>query len=268
MSTPLTASGRILVIDEDPATAASIRHDLERRNYIVDAVTDGFSAMERLKQYRYDCVLLDLIARPGINGLTVLNFIEADFPALVAGVFIVSETSEQTVLNLAPALMSRFFRKPFDAQLLVDAIVTGPSSPPATSPGRPRALVVEDDSSTRSALTALLSEMGFDVQGAGDGRSALSLIEQSAAEPDAVFLDMLLPVFDGFTIIELFRRSRPHLLKRTIIVTGIPEPYRAQISTGEVASVLAKPVALSSLARSLESIVPAVPLSSPSERRR
>jgi diguanylate cyclase (GGDEF)-like protein len=60
----------------------------------------------------------------------------------------------------------------------------------------PLVLVVDDDRSTRSALRHVLRRSGFRVEEAGDGDEALAWLENST--PDAILMDALMPVMDGF----------------------------------------------------------------------
>lgn len=57
------------------------------------------------------------------------------------------------------------------------------------------ALVVDDSVDNRELLFHLLSDIGFDIIFAEDGRQALAQIEQNA--PDIVFMDIAMPVMDG-----------------------------------------------------------------------
>jgi two-component system, OmpR family, response regulator MprA len=66
-----------------------------------------------------------------------------------------------------------------------------------------RVLVVDDDTAVRSSLARTLKFEGHDVETAGDGRAALSVIRER--EPDAVILDVSMPVLDG---LEACRRLR------------------------------------------------------------
>ena len=69
--------------------------------------------------------------------------------------------------------------------------------------GRPRVLVVEDDTDIAGVLRRSLDKEGYDVRVAGDGESALD--EAGVFEPDAVVLDLGLPKLDG---VEVCRRLR------------------------------------------------------------
>jgi DNA-binding response OmpR family regulator len=69
--------------------------------------------------------------------------------------------------------------------------------------GRPRVLVVEDDTDIAGVLRRSLDKEGYDVRVAGDGEAAIE--EAGVFEPDAVVLDLGLPRLDG---VEVCRRLR------------------------------------------------------------
>ncbi len=63
----------------------------------------------------------------------------------------------------------------------------------------PTVLVAEDEDAARTSLVALLETEGFHTIPASDGAQALSLILHQ--EPDAVLLDIRMPVLDGLAIL-------------------------------------------------------------------
>ncbi|HCH65697.1 MAG: two-component system response regulator CreB [Deltaproteobacteria bacterium] len=66
-------------------------------------------------------------------------------------------------------------------------------------------LIVDDDPRLREVVRYALSQAGFRVREAGDGRAALHAIEESL--PDLVVLDVVMPEIDG---VEVCRRIRQH----------------------------------------------------------
>lgn len=63
---------RILLVEDSDALRASTRPWLEARGWSVDEAADGAAALDYLRVYTYQVVLLDL-GLPGVDGLTVLR---------------------------------------------------------------------------------------------------------------------------------------------------------------------------------------------------
>ncbi len=75
-------------------------------------------------------------------------------------------------------------------------------------------LVADDEVDTLSLLAFRLQKLGYRVLTASEGRSAMSLIQ--AERPDLVFLDIHLPIMDGY---EVCRRVRAdETLKETRVI--------------------------------------------------
>ena len=79
----------------------------------------------------------------------------------------------------------------------------------------PRVLVIEDDAETRGALVRELAARGYDIDPAGDGRTALQQWERR--RPDVVLLDLGLPDMDGQQVI---RRIRRDAMTPIVILSG------------------------------------------------
>jgi CheY-like chemotaxis protein len=84
---------------------------------------------------------------------------------------------------------------------------------------RAKALVVEDDATTRTLLAGLLESIDCDVDLAADGEEAL--VQISARHYDIILLDIVLPKMSGIDVMESLRRDHPHILGCIIVVTGL-----------------------------------------------
>jgi DNA-binding NarL/FixJ family response regulator len=72
-----------------------------------------------------------------------------------------------------------------------------------------RILIVDDHPLTRDALSALLTQNGFDVIGeASGGVEAIAIARE--LQPDLVLLDLSMPEMDGLTALPLIREASPH----------------------------------------------------------
>jgi CheY-like chemotaxis protein len=84
---------------------------------------------------------------------------------------------------------------------------------------RTKALVVEDDATTRTLLAGLLESIDCDVDIAADGEEAL--VQISARHYDIILLDIVLPKMSGIDVMDSLRRDHPHILGCIIVVTGL-----------------------------------------------
>lgn len=78
-------------------------------------------------------------------------------------------------------------------------------SEPATT-GGPLVVVIEDDELIAYTLEYVLKREGFRVQVCADGRAAKDFIDGNDP-PDLLLLDILLPYFDGFQLVEHVRHK-------------------------------------------------------------
>jgi DNA-binding NtrC family response regulator len=74
---------------------------------------------------------------------------------------------------------------------------------------RSRALVVDDERSSRMNIKDLLGEEDFEVQEAEDGEHALRLIKTNRY--DVVLMDIRMPKMDGITALKQIKKLQPHL---------------------------------------------------------
>jgi DNA-binding response OmpR family regulator len=85
---------------------------------------------------------------------------------------------------------------------------------------QPRALVIDDDDSTRFVLSQALSDLGFDVTAADDGAVGQELVVQESF--DLLVLDLYMPGMNGFELLRHLRRSDVRLLPTPHTPPGVP----------------------------------------------
>jgi signal transduction histidine kinase len=89
----------------------------------------------------------------------------------------------------------------------------------------PRILVVEDDAGTRELVRQALESNGYVVEVAPDGKKALEVV--AANPPALVILDVMLPVLDGFSVVERMKAELPNGGPPVVMLTIVDEPERA-----------------------------------------
>ncbi|HEY7060479.1 MAG TPA: GAF domain-containing protein [Chloroflexota bacterium] len=83
-------------------------------------------------------------------------------------------------------------------------------------------LVVEDEPDVRKTVCALLAEVGYAVEGVGDGEAALERI--AAGGVDLVLLDLVLPGMDGVELCRQVRaRAADEVYLPIIVLTGLAD---------------------------------------------
>lgn len=96
----------------------------------------------------------------------------------------------------------------------------------------PRVLIVEDDDMFITLHTRLLSVWEPSITTAKSAREACDLL--SAAEFDLIITDYRLVGGDCQSILDHIRLVKPHLMKRTIVVTAFPTIARSISETAIV----------------------------------
>ena len=115
-----------------------------------------------------------------------------------------------------------------------------PIEPPRESAGRgrPLVLVVDDDEDAREAI-ALLLGTDHDVVLAADGAVALSVVRTSA--PDAILMDLMMPVMGGMEALERLRADPDTARLPVVLLSGAADDA-ARVRALELgADFLAKP---------------------------
>lgn len=82
--------------------------------------------------------------------------------------------------------------------------------------GVKKILIVDDDPFILDMYILKFKEQGFDVENARDGKVGLEKIE--SYKPDALLLDIVMPVMDGFDVLgELKKRGSSHKIKIVLL---------------------------------------------------
>jgi len=115
-----TERPRILVVDDEASIRDLLSKTLALADYDVDTPPDGRSALERLRLYPYDLLIVDL-KMPGMDGLAVVREakrLKADLPVIIISGYS-TESAAIEALNLG---VTSYLTKPFKvSQVLANA---------------------------------------------------------------------------------------------------------------------------------------------------
>jgi two-component system KDP operon response regulator KdpE len=103
-------NGRILVVDDDPQIRRVLKVSLSGQGYEVDDARSGDAALERLRDARFDLVLLD-INMPGMSGLEACRAIRAG--SEIAIIMLTVRDNEADTVEALDAGADDYVTKPF-----------------------------------------------------------------------------------------------------------------------------------------------------------
>jgi len=93
-----------------------------------------------------------------------------------------------------------------------------------------RILVVDDDASIRTLLTANLSADGYDIVTAVNGVEAMSKLAEGGI--DLVILDIMMPQKDGWEVCKTIRDSEDDHRQKIIMLTARDTPRDKMVGKG------------------------------------
>jgi len=112
-------------------------------------------------------------------------------------------------------------------------------------------LVADDNPLSRELMRELLEASGHVILEAVNGRNALDLIRQK--RPDLVFLDLQMPIQDGFSVIRELRNNASFRNLAVVAVTASAMlGDRERALAGGFDSYIAKPIDLSEVERQVK----------------
>lgn len=154
---------------------------------------------------------------------------------------------ENSQMELLPSKISPA-RKPVDIETLIRQLRE------KVATHRPRSksvLVVDDDANIRSLLSQELTEAGYSVRLADDGRKALALIREDT--PGLVILDVMMPEMNGFDVAAVLKND-PATMDIPIMILSIVEDKERGFRLG-VDRYLTKPIDTASLFREVDALL-------------
>jgi CheY-like chemotaxis protein len=222
----------VLVIDDDVDSRVLMTHLLEELECTVDTAVSAVDGLKKARQNHPDLILLDLMM-PGVTGWEALKELKADPELSDIPVVIVSTLAgEGERSNLLGAV--DLITKPVDGADLLRVINRNLQDGEGQT-----ILVVDDHEDTRAVVGHFLEDAGLKVVLAGNGEEAEARLDE--AIPDAILLDLVMPVMDGVTFLTRLREHPERNNLPVIICTGKELSREDQVRLqGQAAGVIPK----------------------------
>jgi signal transduction histidine kinase/CheY-like chemotaxis protein len=203
-------AGLVLLVDDDPTMHDLVRRILEKEGIPVIGAGSGEEGLAMARELHPSAIILDVMM-PGGDGWHVLRELKKDPPLAAIPVLMLTVVDDR---SLGMALgAAEYLTKPVDRERLIEVVRRL-----RHEAGSGTALVVDDDPVARRRLASLLGQEGWSVLEAGDGREALSRLDE--ATPDLILLDLQMPVLDGFGFLNELRGRDGGDAIPVVVVTG------------------------------------------------
>ncbi|MFH1723436.1 MAG: response regulator [Elusimicrobiota bacterium] len=187
----------VLVIDDDPVVLNLMSRMLGKEGFRVVTAPSGAQGLHLAKQARPSVITLDVLM-PEMDGWAVLKELKADAGLADVPVIMVTMIDQRQIGYTLGA--SDYLMKPIERGRLVKVV----QKFCRIDSGEP-VLIVEDDTTTREMIAAMLRKSGWQVSEAENGRVALQSVAQK--KPGLILLDLMMPEMDGFEFLEEFRKG-------------------------------------------------------------
>ncbi|QJR38119.1 hybrid sensor histidine kinase/response regulator [Gemmatimonas groenlandica] len=224
---------RLLVIEDNPGEALSIRELLGHEDLEIQIAESGRDALQRLRAESFDCAVLDL-RLPDMSGFAVLEHIRddarlADLPVVVFTGQELSPDEDARLHTLARSVVVKGVESPerlLDETALFLHRIVG-DLPPEKQRMLDRlhrsdddligkkVLVVDDDVRNIFALSSVLERRGMQVLTAGTGYEAIAILERTH-DVSIVLMDIMMPEMDGYQTMQAIRH-KPEMRRLPIV---------------------------------------------------
>ena len=210
------ASLRVLVVDDNETNREIVSHHLQTWEISYTCTESGAAALQELhaavaSNNPYNMAILDY-HMPEMDGLELAEIIHND-PQLSSVRMAMFSSADNILLprDYLEIGIEYSATKPVRQSELYDSLVSKHESScngvdpdshqglpePALDPSSLKILVVEDNEVNQAVAIGMLNKLGYhDIHSANNGREALDSIEQT--NYDLVFMDMQMPVMDGY----------------------------------------------------------------------
>lgn len=207
----------ILIVEDETALSSVLKSKLEKEGYTVKVAEDGEEGYEKIKEWKPDLILLDIVM-PKMDGYRVLEKMKDEDVHIP--VIIISNSGQPVELEKTKKLgaVDHLIKTQFEPKEVIKKVsayldgkkqegeqgeVEKKKSKDGENDLDVKVMVVEDDSFLRDLITRELSKRGFTIYEGVDGEKAVSQLDK--IKPDIILLDIILPAIDGFEVLEKIR---------------------------------------------------------------
>lgn len=223
--------GKLLVVDDDPASRELLKRMLEKEGYAVFLASNGPDGIAAAKRNKPDLITLDVMM-PSMDGWAVLSSLKSD-PATADIPVVMMTMVDDKPMGFALGAAD-YLTKPVDKARVLQTVARriGHHSEDV--------LVVEDDAMAADIVKRTLESDGRRSRHARNGREALRMVHES--RPALIVLDLMMPEMDGFSFLDALRAEGPDFAAIPVVVLTAKDltPDERGLLSGRVQETLRK----------------------------
>jgi two-component system, chemotaxis family, response regulator PixG len=263
----------IACIDDSILVYKNLEKILLDSGYRCYGIQDPLKIIPALIKNKPDLIFLDLVM-PVTNGYEVCEQIRKT-PSL-ANIPVVILTGSDGLIDRVRSKFvgaNGFIGKPATAESVHKALDKYLDKKPVATAAKPlrakrvepprsepvldrakRVLVVDDDTNIREVVSVCLRKLkGWDTLTVGSGQEGLNSI--STYQPDAIVLDMMMPLMDGLTFLRLLR-SDPNtkLIPVVLMTANLYLPGKQLLTELGVVDIISKPFVPVNLVKQIDRV--------------
>ena len=256
---PSIQGGRALIVDDQAAAREVVRELLHYRDVATEEAESGEAAIDKVvaaerRGQPFDFILMDWDMPGGMNGSETCEALEqmrrnGELEQTGPPILMVS-AYEKDEISLPEGLTADFLSKPVTASSVYNALMRVESGAgvvrerpsvdaPVPALGDYSILLVEDNDTNREVAELLLEKSGARIRAVENGAEALEAVRSD--RPDLIFMDLQMPVMDGF---EATRALRDEGYSGPIIAlsAAVMDDDRQEAEEAGMDAHLAKPI--------------------------
>lgn len=261
---------RMLVVDDEEDICKNIIHTMSGTGVITQFATDGPMAVDMVCRARenkrpYDLILLDW-KMPGMDGMEtarqVRDHYKDDIPIMIFTAHDWEEIKEEALgIGISHFLLKPFFMSNFKEAVLR---IMGNRSKVLPQVGETdlkgkHILVVDDIEINRMILMKILNKLGATCDSAENGQEAIQKFEQSKPGAyDIIFMDIQMPVMDGYHATRAIRASSHPSAKQVSIIAMTANAFNDDVTEALESGMdahIAKPVVVDQLKATVSEVL-------------
>ena len=271
---PELKGARVLVVDDDAQTCMSVSRMLREIEMTADWTTSGKEAVLRAKEayeqnQEFKVYIIDWLM-PDMNGIETVRRIRMvvgeEYPIIILTAYDWSDVEQEAreagvtafvskplfLSELREVLMSQAQR-----ELLKNEKQKAQAKNRKSYAGK-KVLLVEDNELNREIATAIMKEIGLEVDTAEDGTDAVNIMSSAEGRKyDLIFMDIQMPKMDGYTATREIRTLNNHKCANIPIIAMTANAFEEDRKKAVKAGMnghIAKPISADVILENLDQI--------------